>query len=417
LIDDITTQPFAYDPFAAHIQEDPYPYYRVLRDTYPAYYNEHRGFWTLSRFGDVQAAARDWKRYSNLNGVELDATQDFYPDTFGPGILINTDPPQHERIRKVVHAAFTPRQIQTLEERVRTTVLQLLDALSEQAKPDLAEDFAWRLPVSTLGYLLGFPEEDHAYLERVMYDFEARQSEPDEVDHFDLPAVAQEAGAELARYIADAVAERRKRPKDDLLSVLVEAEMAGTLDPDESRGLTFILVMAGIDTTACLLSNTFHRLEKRHDDRRRLVADPLLIPAAVEEMIRYEAPVQGLARVAATDTTLHGQTIPAGAAVWLAYAAANRDERRFPNPDNLDLFREQRRHLGFGEGIHHCIGAPLARLEARVALQEFFTRFDEYEIVAPSERLHQHTTRGWSHLSAVLSQSGTVPRSTGGGSP
>lgn len=402
MLEDLTTQQFEYDPFAAHIQKDPYPYYRVLRDSYPLYHNERRDFWTLSRFEDVQEAARDWKRYSNENGVELDATRDFYPNTFGPGIVINTDPPGHDRIRKVVHTAFTPRQIQALEDQVKRTVVQLLDVLAEQTKPDLAENFAWRLPVSTLGYLLGFPAEDHAYLERVMYDFEARQSEPGEADHFDLPAGAQEAGADLARYIADAVAERRKRPKDDLLSVIVEAEQAGALEHDEPRGLTFILVMAGIDTTACLLSNTFHRLEKRQDDRRRLVTDPSLIPGAVEEMIRYEAPVQGLARVAATDTTLHDQTIPAGAAVWLAYAAANRDERRFPDPDTLDLFREHRRHLGFGEGIHHCIGAPLARLEARVALQEFFSRFEEYEIVEPSERLHQHTTRGWSHLSAVL---------------
>jgi cytochrome P450 len=235
-----------------------------------------------------------------------------------------------------------------------------------------------------------------------MYDFEARQSEPDEEDHFDLPAVAQEAGAELARYIGEAVAERRKRPKDDLLSVIVEAERSGALEYDEPRGLTFILVMAGIDTTACLLSNTLQRLQPRHDDRRRLVADPTLIPDAVEEMIRWEAPVQGLARVATTDISLHGQTIPEGAAVWFAYAAANRDERRFPDAERLDLFRKQRRHLGFGEGIHHCIGAPLARLEARVALQEFFTRFDEYELAEPCERLHQHTTRGWTHLSAVL---------------
>jgi cytochrome P450 len=402
LIDDVTTKQFEYDPFAAHIQEDPYPYYRVLRDTYPVYYNERRDFWTLSRFHDVQSAARDWKRYSNRNGVELDATQDFYPNTFGPGIVINTDPPGHDRIRKVVHTAFTPRQVQALEGRVRQTVIQLLEVLSEQPKSDLAKDFAWRLPVSTLSYLLGFPEADHAYLERVMYDFEARQSDPGEADHFDVPAVAQEAGAELARYIADAIEERRRRPTDDLLSVIVEAEKAGTLAYDEPRGLTFILVMAGIDTTACLLSNTFYRLQDRGDDRRRLAADPSLIPGAIEEMIRYEAPVQGLARVANTDITLHGETIPAGAAVWFAYAAANRDDRRFSDPDKLDLFREQVRHLGFGEGIHHCIGAPLARLESRVALKEFFTRFDDYEIAEPSERLHQHTTRGWSHLTAVL---------------
>lgn len=402
MIDDALAQQFEYDPFAARIQEDPYPYYRVLRDTYPVYYNERRDFWTLSRFADIQAAARQWEVYSNQNGVELDATQDFYPDTFGPGIVINTDPPEHERIRKVVHKAFTPKQIQSLEGRIRTTVGELLDALTEQPKADLAEDFTWRLPVSTISYLLGFPEADHRYLERVMYDFEARQSEPGEADHFDLPDRAQQAGEELAGYIAEAVSERRKRPKDDLLSVIVEAERAGQLAPDEPRGLTFILVMAGIDTTACLLSNTLHRLEDRPDDRRRLVEDPATIPGAVEEMIRWEAPVQGLARVATGDTTLHGETIPAGASVWLAYAAANRDERRFPDPDRLDLFREQRRHLGFGEGIHHCIGAPLARLESRIALQEFFGRFDEYEIVEPSERLHQHTTRGWSHLSAIL---------------
>lgn len=393
-----STEEFVYDPFDLKTQEEPYDHYTVLRDKYPAYYNEARDFWTLSRFDDVQAAARDWESYSNAGGVELDDTQHFYPETFGPGIVIHHDPPEHSRIRKVVHKWFTPNSVKALEERIRRYVTELLDDIELGGTADLAEEFAWRLPVSTTGSILGFPDADRRQLERWMYDFEARQAEPGQEDLFEIPPHAQKAGAQIAEYISAQIDQRRTEPRDDLLSVMVAAEKEGILKKDEPRGLTFILVLAGIDTTACLISNGLHRLADLPDDRRRFVEQPDLLPNAIEELIRWESPIPGLARHTAKEVTVHGQVIPAGARVWLCFAAANRDERRFPNPDQLDFDREPKRHIAFGEGIHHCIGAPLARLESRVALQEFWTRFPDYEIIGPNERLHQHTTRGWAQL-------------------
>jgi cytochrome P450 len=393
---------FIYDPFDLATQLEPYAHYTVLRDDYPAYYNEQRDFWTLSRFEDVQAAARDWQTYSNTGGVELDDTQNFYPETFGPGIVINYDPREHTRIRKVVHKWFTPKSVKELEERIRRYVRGMLDELQQLEAPDLAEQFAWRLPVSTISSILGFPESDHPQLERLMYDFEARQSQPEQTDFFEIPDHAREAGQQIAEYIAAQIDRRREQPGDDLLSVMVAAESEGTLMKDEPRGLTFILVLAGIDTTACLISNGLHRLAELPQDRARFLQQPELLPPAIEELMRWESPIPGLARHATRGVEIHGETIPSGALVWLCFAAANRDERRFPNPDVLDFDREPQRHLVFGEGIHHCIGAPLARLESRVAFKEFWERFPNYEIVGPNERLHQHTTRGWTLLTGKL---------------
>jgi cytochrome P450 len=388
---------FSYDPFSRVVQDDPYPYYRILRDEHPIYHNAERDFWTISRFEDVRDAARDWRAFSNRRGVELDDAESVYPDTFGPGIVINHDPPAHERLRKVIHKQFTPKSVQVLADGIRASVNELLDELEQGEVADLASDFAWRLPVATTSQILGFPPEDRADLQRWMFELEARPS-----DLFEMPESARLAARELADYIRASLDERRARPRDDLLSLMVDAEASGLLQPDEPRGLTFILVLAGIDTTACLVSNGLHRLAERPDDRRRLVENPGELPAAVEEIVRYEAPVAGLARVAVRDVTLHGQVIPEGAWVWLSFAAANRDERRFPDPDLLDLRRPQLRHLGFGEGIHHCIGAPLARLEGRIAFEEFFRRYPDYAITGPNERLHQHTTRGWVNLRASL---------------
>jgi cytochrome P450 len=395
----VAAESFFYDPFSPVVQQDPYPFYRVLLDQHPVWRTPERECWTLSRYEDIQGAARDWKTFSNSRGVELDDVVDVYPDTFGPGIVINTDPPDHGRIRKVVHKSFTPRSVQALEPVVRANVAELLDELSASDSPDLASGLAWRLPVLTTSDLLGFPRSDHPLILGWMLELEAR--DPD-VDLAEMPASARSAASDLADYIAASLEERRGRPRDDLLSLFVAAEEAGQLAHGESRGLTFIFVLAGIDTTACLVSNTLHRLAPRPDDRARFVADHDRIPAAVEEMIRYEAPVQGLARVTTRDVEVHGVTIPEGAWVWLAYAAANRDPRVFPNPDELDFDRPATRHLGFGEGIHHCIGAPLARLEGRIAMELFFARFPDYEIAGEGRRLRQHTTRGWVHLPAAL---------------
>ena len=389
--------PFVYDPFDWAVQEDPYPYYRVLVDEYPVYRTPGRDWWTLSRFDDVRAAARDWQTFSNADGTELDGAADMYTEIFGPGIFIFTDPPDHDRIRKVAHRWFTPRGVKDHESSIRRNVVQLLDELALRGEADLAEEFAWRLPVSTISDVLGFPQSDHGLIVHWMLELEARHSNLTEV-----PESARKAGADLADYIADALDDRRRNPGDDLLSVFAEAERGGDLLPEEARGLTFILVLAGIDTSACLISNTLHRLASRPDDVRALVADPTRIPAVVEEMIRYEAPVQGLARRTTQDVTLHDVTIPAGGWVWLSWAAANRDPRAFPDPDVLDFERPAKRNLGFGDGIHHCIGAPLARLEARIAIEIFFSRYPNYRLVGQGTRLHMHGTRGWVHLPGIL---------------
>jgi cytochrome P450 len=391
------SEPFVYNPFAWDVQEDPYPYYRVLLDRYPVYRTPDRDWWTLSRFDDVRDAARDWRTFSNASGTELDGAAEMYTETFGHGIFIFEDPPAHDRLRKVVQRWFTPRSVQAFDGRIRTAVEDLIDELVETDPVDLAEDFAWRLPISTISEVLGFPTSDHRHLLHWMLELEARHSNLEE-----LPASARAAGVELAEYIASSLDQRRRHARDDLLTVLVDAEKHGDLQPDEARGLTFILVLAGIDTSACLMSNTLHRLATRPDDRRMLAQEPRRLPAAIEEMIRFEAPVQGLARRATRGVELHGVTIPQGGWVWLSWAAANRDERRFPDPDVLDFQRPTQRNLGFGEGIHHCIGAPLARLEARIALEVFLARFPRYELCGAGQRLHMHGTRGWVHLPASL---------------
>jgi cytochrome P450 len=391
------TTPFVYDPFDWEVQEDPYPYYRVLLDHHPVYKTPDRDWWTLSRFGDIQAAARDYETFSNASGTELDGAGDMYTETFGPGNFLYTDPPDHDRIRKVAHPRFTPRAVQEFEAEIRENVSELLDELVDHEDVDLAAEFAWRLPISTISDVFGFPKSDHRLILHWMLELEARHSNLEV-----LPASAVDAGTELADYITNQLDDRARSPRDDLLSLFAAAEREGRLRPGESRGITFILVLAGIDTSACLISNTLHRLAPRPDDRRMLTEQPDRIPQAVEEMIRYEAPVQGLARRATRDVVLHDVTIPARGWVWLSWAAANRDERRFENPDVLDLSRPVQRNLGFGDGIHHCIGAPLARLEAKIAFECFFSRFPGYQIVGAGQRLHMHGTRGWVHLPAVL---------------
>ena len=374
----------------------------MLRDEHRLYYNEERDFWTLSRFDDCQEGARSWEVLSSGSGVELDDTQTFYPETFGPGNIVMTDPPDHRRIRRAVQPHFTPQAVGEYEDLVRGVVNRLLDQLEASSEPDLAHDFAWRIPAATVSQMLGFPEEADM-LADLLFDFETREPEEEEQgDFFEVPAVAREAAERLSAFINEQLAARRANPGNDLLTALVQAEERGDLADEETRGLTFILIMAGVDTTACLVGNGLHRLEDRPDDRRRMSEDPEFAARATEELVRWEAPVSGESRVALEDVEIAGGKIPKGARVWLCYAAANRDERRFEEPELLDFERAPKRHVGFGEGIHHCIGAPLARLEGRIAFEEFFCRFDSYEIGSGAKRHHQHTTRGWTRLPAAL---------------
>jgi cytochrome P450 len=374
-----------YDPFAFEVQKNPFEIYRTLRDEHPVYYNARRDFWALSRFADVQQAARNWQTFSNLPGVELDEMVDL----IGEGDVLNMDPPRHDQIRHILRDSFIPKAIARLEPQVRARVQSLLGQCLESGEADLAHDLAWPLPIGMVCDLLGVPPQDGPQVLEWVQTLEVRDPGSSK-----MPKLVSDAVSTIKDYLTGLVHVRQKQPRDDVLSVIAKAHAAGELEEGEIAGLAFILILAGSDTTASLLSNSLLVLEHHPDQLERLQRREVDLPQAIEELLRFESPVQNLARTATSSVALHGETIPEGARVLLIYGSANRDERRFEDPDRLDLGREKKRHLAFGEGIHHCLGAPLARLEARVAFEEFFNLVASYESAGPLERIQSHATRG-----------------------
>jgi cytochrome P450 len=343
-----------YDPFLFY--DDPYPTYRRLRDEALLYHNAERSLWVLSRFGDVQRAGRDWKTFSSAEGVDIDDSR------LGPGSFLDADPPRHDELRKILHADFTPGRMRLLEQRISVRVDELLEPLLAAGGGDFAGEFALRLPVSVMAGLLGTPEADHGDLERWYFGMLEREPGRPEVTEG-----AVRAAEEMRVYIQAIVAERQASPRDDLFGTIASAQADGRLTSEEVDGMCRLLLLAGIHTTASLIANTLIALEEAGDARADLARHPEALPVAVEELLRFLSPVQSGARVTTRDVEIHETVIPRGDRVLLLWASANRDERRFSDPDKLDLRRPPLRHAGFGEGIHFCLGAPLARLEARIA--------------------------------------------------
>lgn len=385
---------YPFDPFYTGANtEDPYAVYRRLRDETPFYHDERWDLWVLSRFDDVQNALRDWRTYSQEPDVDIDG---FMEDLLEPdGNILVMDPPRHDELRRLVQGTnvFSPKAIKEMEPQVTALVDGLIDAFAGQGTADAVEAFTYPLPLSVGPVLIGFPAEDLP-----MIDGWQRRTQPRTPHERGIPADAFEAGAQLRAYIEDLVADRRQHPRNDLVSRIATAELDGERLTTEAVGLTFILFEASIDTTSGLLSNGLLALARNPDQRRRLVEDPSLIPNAVEEMLRYDMPVQFNARTLTTEVTLHGVTAPAGARTLVLFGSANRDERAFEDPDRFDVGRRIKRHVGFGEGIHHCIGAPLARMEARIALERFLARIPEFEIDGTPERITKQNLRGFKPL-------------------
>ncbi len=361
-----------YDPYSPAVRADPYRVYRALRDNAPVYRNPEHGFYALTRHADVFWAASDWRSFSSADGVTLEGL----PPDLAPEMIM-MDPPRHDELRDIVKAAFTPKRIAVLEKRIREIAIELVDAFDPDDL-DFVRDLTLSMPMTVMAELLGVPLVDQAAFRSWADALTMRDVRvPETLDR------ARVASAEISAYLTAVIVERRTAATDDVIGTLVRAGGDERLDDQEILGFCRLLLLAGGETTVQLIGNGLFALGRSPDQRAAVLADPTLIPSAVEETLRYEAPVQALARTVTVDTERHGVLMAAGARVLLVYGSANRDEREFDDPDRFDVHRPLRsiiRHVAFGHGIHHCIGAALARIEGRQAFEQVLRRFPNYEI-------------------------------------
>jgi cytochrome P450 len=392
-----------YDPYDATIDADPHPVWRRLRDEAPLYFNEQYDFYALSRFADVLAASLDWQTYSSARGTVLELIDTTPPaDGEGPGdrfgMMIFMDPPGHDELRRLVSRAFTPRRVSALERRTRELCARFLEPHVGGSGFDFVEDFAAKIPAMLIGALLGVPNDDQDQL-RIWGDllmrYEPYGTSPEKAD----------AISSLNEYMAAMIEDRERHPRDDMVSDLLAAEI--TRDNGTTRRLGFnevmaffsLLQLAGSETTARLLGWAAVLLARHPDERAKLQARADLIPNAVEELLRYEAPSPIQARFLTRDVELHGQTVPRYSKIAMLTGSAGRDEREFPDADRFDVERHFDRHVSFGYGIHFCLGASLARLEGRIVLEETLARFPEWSVdEARVELVRTSTVRGPVHV-------------------
>ncbi len=383
-----------YDPYSYAVHDDPYPVYAALRAHAPLYRNDEIGFWALSRHADVLAALKDSERFSNANGVSLEPTAS-HPGAQATMSFLAMDPPRQTRMRALVSSGFTPRRTAALESRIREIACGHLERIRERGSCDFIGEFAGKLPMDVISELLGVPEADRdelrGWADTVVHREEGMR---------DVPPAGVEAAALLIHYFSELVRERERAPRDDLTGALLAAELDGDrLAPEEVLAFLFLMIIAGNETTTKLLGNALYWLWRNPVERDRVRADPGLIPRWVEETLRYDNSTQALARTVTTECELHGQKLRPGDRLLLLIGAANRDERVFEDADRYDILRGTNASLSFGQGAHFCLGAALARLEARVALEEVWRRLPEYEVIPDGiERVHSINVRGFSRL-------------------
>jgi cytochrome P450 len=386
------------NPFAYEFHEDPYPTYRWLRDHAPLYRNDALDFWALSRHRDVLDASLDWETYSSAEGTTLERLD---PRLFeARPMIIFLDPPRHDRLRKLVSRAFTPRRVAELEPFIRKTMTRLLDTVEREGGGDFVRDVSMPLPMEVIFTLLGLPEGDRRKVREWM-DVSLERDHGTPV----IPERAMIAMAYQMQYWNEFVADLRRTGGTGLMAALLDAEVedgdGGTtsLTDGEIVGFLNLLGAAGNETVTKLLANACVLFARHPDEYRRMIANPALIPDAAEEVLRYSSPSQYQGRVTTRDVTWYGATVPRGARILLLTGSANRDEREFPEPDRFDVGRRPESHLGFGYGVHFCLGASVARLESRVALEEFSRRIPRYTVDEPHcVRVHMSNVHGYEHV-------------------
>ncbi|HEY5244894.1 MAG TPA: cytochrome P450 [Acidimicrobiales bacterium] len=400
--------PLTYSPYDYAIHEDPYPTYARLRAEAPVYRNDDLDFWALSRHRDVLAAFRDVDHFSNQYGVSLDPAA-FGPDAHRAMSFLAMDPPSHTRLRSLVGKSFTPRRVAALEPRIRELTIAHLESAFERGSFDFIADFAGKVPMDVISELVGVPAADRAELRRLA-DVVVHRDE----GVTDVPPEGAEAAFLLAAYYADMIADRRRRPTDDLTSALLAADLDGDrVTDDEAIAILFLMVVAGNETTTKLLGNAWYWGWRYPDELAKPFADPGRVPDWIEETLRYDNSTQMLVRVTRQDVQIAegdgaggDTTIAEGEKVLLLIGSANRDDAVFADPDRYDLDRagtDGKAHISFGGGRHFCMGASLARLEARVALTELVARTASYDVDPDGiRRVHSINVRGLAALPTTV---------------
>jgi len=390
-----------YDPYDTAINADPYPTFARLRDEAPVYYNDRYRFWALSRHADVEKAFVNWQTFASCRSDILEIVQSGME--LPSGVVMFEDPPQHTVHRALMSRVFTPRRMAELEDRVRAFCVSCLDPLIGTDRFDVVAALGAELPMRVIGMLLGIPEEDQPSV-RDRQDAALRTARGQ-------PMRLKQDAIANGEMFAEYVDWRAEHPSDDLMTALLTAEfddesgVTRRLTRDEVLRYTQVLAGAGNETTGRLIGWLAKVLADHPDQRRDLVADRSLIPSAIDETLRFEPTGPHIARYVARDVEYYGTTIPEGSAILLLVGAANRDERRFARAGEFDVHRTDGQHLTFGYGLHFCLGASLARLEGRVALDELLNRWPEWEVDLGEARLSATSTvRGWDSMPMVVGE-------------
>jgi cytochrome P450 len=385
-----------YDPYDFEIDTDPYPIWKRLRDEKPLYYNEKHDFYALSRWVDVEKCSSDWPTYISSKGTLLELIKMDFP--IPPGSIIFEDPPDHDVHRAMLSRVFRPKKIAELEPKIREFCARSLDPLIGAGGFDFVANLGAEMPMRTIGYLLGIPEADQVAI-REAVDASLRIGEDGK------PAVSDVDINAMSKMFEDYVEWRAKHPSDDLMTEMLNAEFEDVdgsmrkLNRDELLGYINLIAAAGNETTTRLIGWAGKVLAEHPDQRAEVAANPELIPNTIEELLRFEAPSPVQARYITKDVEHYDQVVPAGNVMLLLTASANRDERKFPNGDSFDIHRKIDRHVSFGYGVHFCLGASLARLEGRVALEEVLKRFPTWDVDYDNAvQARTSTVRGWEKL-------------------
>lgn len=360
-------------------KRDPYPMYQMMRESQPVLYIEPFDIWSVFRYDDVRTVLSDHARFSSQYG-QL-AGNAGAGNLMGQSI-ITTDPPRHTKLRSLVSRAFTPRAIAALEPRIQAITDELIDRVAPTGQLDLIQDLAYPLPVIVIAEMLGIPPEDR---DRFKHWSDEVVASADAVMG-GLSSDSERAIGEMMAYFREIIAHRRSNPADDLISALLAAELdQERLSEQDVLAFCWLLLVAGNETTTNLIGNGVRTLLEQPEELARLRENPDLLPSALEEVLRYRSPVQAMFRITATEVELSGQTIPAGSRLVAWIGSANRDPERFADADRFDITRDPNPHLAFGQGIHFCLGAPLARLEARIAVASLLQRLPDLQRVDDAE--------------------------------